>query len=79
MPTCRDMSELVTDYMERTVSLRVRFAMWRHLMQCEACRRYFDQVSRTVRLLGSGPHPEPDRLVEDDVLAATRGEQQRDP
>ena len=24
MPTCRDMSELVTDYLERAVSLRTR-------------------------------------------------------
>ena len=53
MPTCRDMSELVTDYLERAVSLRRRLDMWWHLVRCEACRRYYDQMRRTVRLLGS--------------------------
>ena len=51
MPTCRDMSELVTDYLERAVSLRARLDMWWHLCRCEACRRYYDQMRRTVRLL----------------------------
>jgi len=35
--------------------MRARFGIWLHLIQCEACRRYFDQVRRTVRLLASGP------------------------
>lgn len=75
MPTCRDMSELVTDYMERATPLRTRFEMWLHLLQCEACRHYFDQVRRTVRLLGSRVPPLPDRTTEDIVLAAARGQQ----
>ena len=53
MPTCREMSELVTDYLERAVPLRIRLDMWWHLLRCEACRHYYDQIRRTVRLLGS--------------------------
>lgn len=79
MPTCRDMSELVTEYMDHATSLRVRLAMWLHLLQCSACRHYFDQVRRTVALLGRGSMPPPDRSTEDSVLAATRGGDQRDP
>ena len=67
MPTCRDMSELVTDYMEHAVSLRPRLDMWWHLSRCEACRRYFDQVRRTVRLLGNDPQP-PAADTEEGVL-----------
>ena len=78
MPTCRDMSELVTDYLERAVPLRTRLDMLWHLIRCEACRRYYDQIRRTVRLLGSGSPRPPAGGAEDTVLAAARGEQQRD-
>ena len=73
VPTCRDMSELVTDYMEHATPLRSRFGMWLHLLQCEACRHYFDQVRRTVQLLGSRLPAPPDRSTEDRVVAAARG------
>lgn len=79
MPTCRDMSELVTDYLERAVSLRKRADMWWHLIRCDACRRYYDQMRRTVRLLGSGSPRPPASGTEDSVLAAAHGEQRRDP
>jgi predicted anti-sigma-YlaC factor YlaD len=77
VPTCRDMSELVTDYMEHATSLRVRLGMWLHLLCCNACRHYFDQVRRTVALLGRGSLPT-DQRTEDAVMAASRGSEQRD-
>jgi predicted anti-sigma-YlaC factor YlaD len=79
VPTCRDMSELVTDYLERAVSLRKRLDMWWHLVRCEACRRFYDQMRRTVRLLGSASPRPPDSGTEESILAAARGEQRRDP
>jgi len=75
MPTCRDMSELVTDYLERAVPLRQRLDMLWHLIRCEACRRYYDQMRRTVRLLGSGPPGPLARGTEERVLAGTPGRQ----
>jgi predicted anti-sigma-YlaC factor YlaD len=68
------MSELVTDYLEHATPLRVRVGMWLHLLQCEACRRYFDQMRRTVRLIGGGPTTPPDQQAEDAVLEAVRGQ-----
>jgi predicted anti-sigma-YlaC factor YlaD len=79
VPTCRDMSELVTDYLERAVSLGKRLDMWWHLCRCDACRRYYDQMRQTVRLLGSGSPRPPDRGTEDNLLAAARGGPQHDP
>jgi predicted anti-sigma-YlaC factor YlaD len=79
MPTCRDMSELVTDYLERAVALRTRLDMWWHLCRCEACRRYYDQMRRTVRLLGSRPPAVPDQRAEEGVLAAALDGRPRDP
>ncbi len=73
MPTCRDVSELVTDYLERTLPLRRWAGVRWHLMQCDACRRYIAQMRRTVRLLASHPFPPPARETEDGVLDAARG------
>jgi predicted anti-sigma-YlaC factor YlaD len=78
MPTCRDMSELVTDYMERATPLRLRLDMWWHLARCEACRRYFDQVRRTVRLLGNRLPTPPAQTTEDGVVAAARAQPPRE-
>lgn len=59
MLKCRDMAELVTPYLEGALPLRLRIAAWYHLRLCDACRRYVDQVRRTIRFLGSGPPPAP--------------------
>jgi hypothetical protein len=56
---CRDMAELVTPYLEGALPLRLRFAAWRHLRLCDACRRYFEQVRSMIGFLGSGPPPPP--------------------
>jgi len=72
MPTCRDMSELVTDYMEGAVPLRTRISMRVHLMLCDACRAYFDQMRRTVRLLARGAPIIPDPATEESMLALRR-------
>jgi predicted anti-sigma-YlaC factor YlaD len=72
------MSELVTDYLERAVPLRTRLDMWWHLLRCEACRHYYDQIRQTVRLLGSRLPRPPAGADEEAVLAAARGEHPRE-
>jgi predicted anti-sigma-YlaC factor YlaD len=70
MPTCREMSELVTDYLERALPLGVRLdARW-HLFLCPACRRYYEQMRRTVALLAGRPLPPPDPAAEAGMLAS---------
>ena len=68
------MSELVTAYLERAVALRQRLDMWWHLYRCEACRHYYDQMRRTVRMLASGPERPPDGVTEDRLVAEARKE-----
>jgi hypothetical protein len=72
MPTCREMSELVTGYLERTLPLRTRLdARW-HLFWCPACQRYYAQMRQTVRLLaGVRPRP-PAPAAEAGMLASLR-------
>jgi predicted anti-sigma-YlaC factor YlaD len=72
MPTCREMSELVTDYLERALPLRTRLdARW-HLFLCPACRRYYEQMRRTVRLLAGRRLPPPESAAEAGMLASLR-------
>jgi predicted anti-sigma-YlaC factor YlaD len=73
VPTCRDVSELVTDYLERTLPLRRWVGVRWHLVQCDACRRYIAQMRRTVRLLATNTFPPPAPETEDGVVEAARG------
>ena len=72
MPTYRDMSELVTDYLERALPSRTWLAARWHLFLCPACRRYYAQMRQTVRFLSGRPMPPPDSAAEAGVLASLR-------
>ena len=72
MPTCREMSELVTDYLERTLPVRLRLGANWHLLLCPACQRYYAQMRHTVRLLASRHLPPPEPAVEAGMLASLR-------
>jgi predicted anti-sigma-YlaC factor YlaD len=64
------MAELVTDYMEGGLTVRAWLAARIHLLLCGACRRYFDQLRRTVALLGRGEPAAPAPDVEARVVRA---------
>jgi len=56
---CRDFAELVTPYLEGALPAHTRLAARFHLRLCGPCRRYLDQIRRTIRFLSSGPPPTP--------------------
>jgi len=64
------MSELVTDYLDRTLPWPLRIKARLHLCLCGACTRYYDQMRRMVHLLGRGPTAPPPVGVEDRVIRA---------
>ncbi len=60
MLTCKQMTELVTDYVEGHLGLRDRIAFRMHLGMCSHCRRYVRQMKETVTTLGElVPEPIP--------------------
>jgi hypothetical protein len=72
MPTCREVAEHATEYLEKAMPRRERFAVWRHLRVCPNCRAYLRQLLGTIALArraaggpaGAPPPPEDeDRLV----------------
>lgn len=54
IPSCREMAELVTDYLEGDLPWYRRIAARWHLLLCSACTHYFDQMRRTIGLLRLG-------------------------
>ncbi len=70
MLVCRDVTELVSDYLERALPVRRRLAVRLHLLRCEACSRYIDQMRKTLRLLAHGQLGLPPLELEDRLIAA---------
>jgi len=53
---CRDAVELVSDYLDGTLSRRQRRRLEKHLAQCDACSAYLDQMRATIAASGTvGP------------------------
>jgi len=52
MLTCRQLTELVTEYLEGRMSLWRRLQVQMHLGMCRHCRAYLRQMKTTVRALG---------------------------
>jgi len=63
--TCRELVDLVTDYLEGALTLGERRRFEQHLGGCPVCPRYVDQLRATIRVLG--------RLGEDAVPEPARG------
>jgi hypothetical protein len=51
MLTCRDVTELATDYEEGALSVRKRFEVRLHLVMCRFCRRYLVQMRAVAEAL----------------------------
>jgi anti-sigma factor RsiW len=70
---CRELVQLVTDYLEDRLSPADRARFEAHLAQCEACRAYLDQFRQTIRALGRLPEETLSAEATDRLLAAFRG------
>lgn len=53
--TCQEFVEMVTDYLEGTLSLRGRLRFQLHLGMCLGCRIYLRQMKQTIHTLGRLP------------------------
>jgi anti-sigma factor RsiW len=74
---CRELVELITDYLEDRLSPVDRLRFEAHLDGCEACRRYLDQFGQTIRILGRLPEESLSPEARDALLTAFRGWSQR--
>jgi hypothetical protein len=51
--TCQELVELVTDYLEGTLPLEDRERFEQHVVLCDGCAYYLDQMRTTIALTGS--------------------------
>ncbi len=71
MITCRQMVELVSDYLEDRLDAPARERFEEHLAVCPDCQEYVEQVRRTVLTLGRLPAEEElSPAARDEVLRA---------
>jgi len=50
--TCKELVELVTEYLEGSLPDNVRLRMESHLSGCEGCTNYVEQMRQTIQLTG---------------------------
>lgn len=49
---CNEIVELVTDYLEGVMDARAAAAFEEHLLLCQGCRHYVEQIRRTIDTSG---------------------------
>jgi len=70
--TCREIVELVTAYLEDALDAADRERFEEHLVFCDGCNNYLEQMQQTVRLAGQVREEIPAEL-EARLLEAFRG------
>ena len=69
---CRDLVELVTEYLEGALAPGVHAAVASHLIGCPGCAEYVAQLLATVTGLGDLPPGRLDPVVCDRLMVAFR-------
>jgi anti-sigma factor RsiW len=76
--TCRELVELVTDYLDGSLSRRDRVRFEEHIAACGNCTQYVEQFRETIRLTGtlreSDVPPEAEAALLEQFEAWKRGE-----
>ena len=75
--SCKELVELVTDYLEGSLPVAERLRFEGHLAACPPCRGYLRQVRTTIRLLGGLKERAIPPRARDELLHAFRDWRQR--
>ena len=71
--TCRDLVELITDYLDDVLEAGTTGLVELHLALCAGCETYLNQMMRTASLLGEIPVETLTVQVQATLLDAFRG------
>jgi len=64
--TCQELVEVVTEYLEGTLSMLDKARFEEHLAVCPYCRIYLEQMRQTINALG--------KLTQESIAPETRAE-----
>jgi anti-sigma factor RsiW len=67
---CNELVELVTAYLDGSLDLDTRARFDMHLLECDGCENYLQQLRETVRALGKIRHDELDPAFRGRLLDA---------
>lgn len=70
--TCKESIEMVTDYLEGSMSLWTRARFHLHLGMCLGCRIYLKQMKHTIHALGRLPQEPAPPAVREELLRRFR-------
>jgi predicted anti-sigma-YlaC factor YlaD len=71
--SCRELVELVTDYLEGALAEEERLRFDEHIGRCTGCRVYLEQMRETIVVLGRVPESALSPDAERELLEAFRG------
>ena len=71
--TCREVVELMTEYLEGSLSATDRARFDAHIAGCDGCTAYLEQMRTTMRLLGRMAQEPMPAAMESDLVQAFRG------
>ncbi|MGK2879305.1 MAG: anti-sigma factor family protein [Mycobacterium sp.] len=69
---CNELVELVTDYLEGTLTPEIRSRFDMHLLECDGCENYLEQFRGTVSAVGRIRDSELDPAFRTKLLGAFR-------
>ena len=70
---CRELVEIVTDYLEGVLDPATSVAVQRHLELCPHCDRYVEQMRETISAVGHVPVETLSDQAKADLVVAFRG------
>jgi anti-sigma factor RsiW len=70
--TCREIVELVTDYLEGRMPPEERTRFEQHLAECGGCRTYLEQIRQTIAAAGAVRQVSLDPGAREDLLRLFR-------
>ena len=70
--TCKELTELITDYVEERLPQSERLRFEQHVSICPGCVTYLDQMRLTIKSLGARPGIEIPKVIESELLQAFR-------
>jgi anti-sigma factor RsiW len=76
-PTCQELTELLTDYLEGLLAPSERASFDRHIAGCRDCTLYVEQMRLTIAVSGRIRTDDIPPAVRDELLTAFRGWAQR--
>ena len=74
--TCKEVVEIVDDYLEGRMSIEDRTRFEQHLVYCVGCSAYVAQMRQTIALAGAAKEPA-DEKAQEELVRLFRGWKER--